>query len=135
MTRRLAVLFLAIIAAASVGFADLAWACSCLRFNTAAEQFARSDAVFRGRVARTERLGPHESVTTFVVTERLKGRLGQRVRVKHGTETGGACGVIFRPGQVAEVTAHRGQDGGWRTNSCSMPQHPWKEFRRAARRG
>jgi hypothetical protein len=135
MTRRLAVLFLAVTAAAAVGLADIAWACSCLRYNSAAEQLARSDAVFRGRVVRTERLGPGRAATTFVVVERLKGRLGQRVRVAHGTETGGACGVIFPRGQMAEVIAHRGGRGGWQTSSCSMPQHPWAEFRRAARRG
>ena len=133
MTRRLSVLFLALVAAFSVGLADLAWACSCVRFNTAAEQLARSDAVFRGRVVETRRLDGRRSVTTFVVVERLKGRVGRRVRVTHGTETGGACGVIFQRGQVRDLTAHRGEDGGWSTSSCSMPQHPWKEFRRAAR--
>lgn len=134
MTRRVAVLFAAALAAASASLAGAAWACSCVRFNTAGEQLARSDAVFRGRVEKTERLGPNRSATTFVVVERLKGRLGQRVRVVHGTETGGACGVIFRRGQIADLAAHRGQDGQWQTNSCSMPQHPWKEFRRAAGR-
>lgn len=135
MARRLAVLFAAVLAVAGLGLADLAWACSCLRFDTAAEQLARSDAVFRGRVVKTERLGPYRSATTFVVVEGLKGRLGRKVRVEHGTETGGACGVIFRRGQVRELAAYRTPDGRWNTNSCSMPQHPWAEFRRAARRG
>ncbi len=137
MSRRLAVLFVAVAvaAAASMGAAGLAWACSCVRFNTAEEQLARSDAVFRGRVVKTERLGSHRSATTFVVVERLKGRLGQRVEVRHGAETGGACGVVFRRGQVVELAAYRTPNGRWNTNSCSMPQHPWREFRRAAGRG
>lgn len=135
MTHRLAVLFAAVLAVAGLGLADFAWACSCLRFDTAAEQLARSDAVFRGRVVKTERLGPYRAATTFVVVEGLKGRLGRKVRVEHGTETGGACGVIFRRGQVRDLTAHRRPDGRWTTSSCAMPQHPWAEFRRAARRG
>ena len=57
------------------------------------------------------------------------------MRVVHGTETAAACGVIFRRGQVRELAAYRTPDGRWNTNSCSMPQHPWAEFRRAARRG
>jgi len=132
MTRRLAVLFLAVAAAGLVA-AEVAWACSCVRFNTAEEQLARSDAVFRGRVEKTERLGPNRAATTFVVVERLKGRLGQRVRVEHGTETGGACGVVFRRGQVRELAAYRTPNGRWNTNSCSMPQFAWKDMRRAAR--
>ena len=135
MTRRLAVLLLAVTAVFSVGLADLAWACSCLRYDSAAEQLRRSDAVFRGRVVETRRTGPDEAVTTFVVVERLKGRLPARVKVRHGTETGGACGVVFTRGQTVAVIVHRGQGGRWATSSCSMPQFPWAEMRRAARAG
>ena len=134
MTRRLTLLFLAVVASAGFALADVAWACSCIRFQSAAEQFARSDAVFRGRVVKTERTGPMQAVTTFEVVERLKGGVGRRVKVRHGTETGGACGVVFKRGQVAELTAHRGERGVWQTSSCARPQFDWAEFRRAAKK-
>jgi len=133
VTRRLTLLAAAVVATVSFGLAEVAWACSCIRFSSAAEQFERSEAVFRGRVLRTQRTGRYQSVTTFEVVEGLKGRLGGRVRVFHGTETGGACGVIFRRGQVVAVTANLMQDGRWSTSSCSMPQFEWQEFRRVAR--
>ena len=133
MPRRLAVLVAAVFALAALAAADLAHACSCLRFASAAEQLARSDAVFRGRVVKTERLGPQRAVTTFEVVEGLKGRVGRRVRVAHGTETGAGCGVAFKRGQVLGLTAHRGEGGRWETSSCSMTQYPWTEYRAAAR--
>ena len=39
-----------------------------------------------------------------------------------------------REEQVRELAAYRTPNGRWNTNSCSMPQHPWREFRQAARR-
>ena len=132
LARRLSVLVAAVLALASL--AEAAWACSCVRYRSAAEQLARADAVFRGRVVASERAGPQARVTTFEVVEGLKGRTGRRVRVRHGTETAAGCGVVFRRGQVVALTAHL-ERGRWTTSSCSMPQHPWAEFRRAARRG
>ena len=132
LARRLSVLVAAVLALASL--AEAAWACSCVRYRSAAEQLARADAVFRGRVVSSERVGRDERLTTFVVVERLKGRMGRTVRVRHGTETGAGCGVVFKRGQTVALTAHL-ERGRWTTSSCSMPQHPWAEFRRAARRG
>lgn len=124
----------AIAAVAVLAGAGVAEACSCLRFQSAAEQMQKADLVFEGRVIRTERIGRDRAATTFEVLDRLKGPMSRRLRVEHGTETGAGCGVAFKRGEIVGVTAHRTR-GGWATSSCEKPQFDWREFRRAAGRG
>lgn len=124
----------AAVAVAVLAAAGVAEACSCVRYGSAAEQFAKADAVFEGRVLRTERIGRDRAATTFEVLDRLKGKMTRRIRVEHGTETGAGCGVAFRRGEIVGVTAQRTRSG-WTTSSCARPQFDWVEFRRAAGRG
>ena len=132
MIRRLNVLLIALAAVFAAGLHDLALACDCIRYASAAEQLSRSEAVFRGRVVRSERTGDRRVTTTFAVVEPLKGGLGATVRVQHNPDNGGNCGVTFERGKVVEVAANRMRDGRWRTDACSMPQFDWAAFRRAA---
>ena len=123
-------LLAAAVAVAVLAAAGVAEACSCMRYNSAAEQIAASDAVFEGRVIRTERTGPDRAATTFEVLDTVKGKLTRRIRVEHDTETGAGCGVRFRRGEIVALTAHRVRRG-WTTSACSAIQHPWVEYRRA----
>lgn len=111
----------------------VAQACACPRFASAAEQLARSGAVFRARVLKVERLGDGRAVTTFAVAEALKGKLPRQVRVVHPTLGSATCGISFRRGEIVSLTADRSEDGGWSTGSCHLPQYHWDDFRRAAR--
>lgn len=117
-------------AIAVLAAAGAAEACSCMRYASAADQVAASDAVFEGRVIRTERTGRDRAATTFEVLDTVKGKLGRRIRVEHGTETAAGCGVRFRRGEIVALTAHRVRRA-WTTSACAAIQHPWVEYRRA----
>ncbi len=129
---RFAFLFAAVVVVAS-GIACAALACSCMRYGTAGEQLDQADAVFRARVVASRRLDAYEALTTFEVIESLKGPTG-RVEIRHETQVGGMCGIVFQPGEELALTAFKAADGSWRTNSCAIPQHPWTSFREAAGR-
>lgn len=133
MFNRSTLIALAVAVVGLLGLAGVAHACSCIRYASAAEQYAKADAVFEGRVVRTERVGRDRASTTFVVLDRLKGRMGRQIRVEHGTETGGACGVKFKRGEIVGLTVNR-ERNGWTTSSCAAIQYPWVEYRRAAGR-
>lgn len=117
--------------------ASATWACSCLRFNSAAEQYAQASLVFVGRADGREILhrdgGAPIGATRFVVERTLKGERQRVRRIVHGEDTGGMCGIRFRRGQTYLVIAYRSQ-GRWHTNSCSAPQFPQAEFERLAAR-
>ncbi|HYE41765.1 MAG TPA: hypothetical protein VEA15_00095 [Caulobacteraceae bacterium] len=132
ITRKLPAAVVAV-AVAVLAAAGVAEACSCMRYGSAAEQIAAADAVFEGRVVRTERSGRDRAATTFEVLDTVKGKLGRRVRVEHGTETAAGCGVRFRRGEIVALTAHRVR-GAWTTSSCAAIQHPWADYRRARNR-
>ena len=121
------------LALASPGLAVAAQACVCARFSSAAEQLARSDAVFRARVLKIERLGDGRAVTTFAVAEALKGRLPRQVRVTHPVLGAPSCGITFRSGEIVTLAADRAEDGSWSTGSCHLLQYRWDDFRRAVR--
>ena len=133
MFKRFNAVVLAAVAAAAFAVAGVAEACSCVRFGSAAEQYAKSDAVFEGRVVRIDRTGPERSATTFEVLDRLKGKMGRRIRVDHHSGSSASCGIQFKRGQIVTVTAQRTRNG-WTTSMCAKPQFEWREFRQAAGR-
>lgn len=136
MLGRIALVFVAALATGSFALPCPAVACSCFP-TSPAEDYARADAVFRGRVVRTAWVGPAGEVnrtgkTTFEVSETLKGRPAQRVTVQHGT-MGSACGVTFRAGDTVVVLAERDRAGTLRTEACLIhPRKDWEALRRAA---
>jgi hypothetical protein len=112
--------------------ASAALACSCVIFNSAAEQLARSDVAFRGRVIG-ERLDPvGGAVTSFRVVEAIKGRTARTVQVRHRVDSA-ACGLRFKAGSTVLVLAHRTPGERLETGLCSQPRFAVDEFRRAAR--
>ena len=117
--------------------ATTALACSCIRFKSAAEQYAKASLVFVGRADGREILnrdgGAPTAATRFVVQRTLKGERQRVRRVVHSEETAGMCGIRFRRGQTYLVIAYR-SEGRWHTNSCSAPQFPRAEFERLAAR-
>ena len=133
-------LFLPALVAASVLAASAAWACSCVRYESAAQQLAQADVMFTGRVvsATNHALGddhPESWVTTrFEVRRTIKGEAQAEQVVLHATDMGGNCGVQFVPGQDYTVIAHRRPDGALTTSSCSAPQFPLADYEQAARR-
>ncbi|NBB16447.1 hypothetical protein GVN21_13860 [Caulobacter sp. SLTY] len=118
--------------------ASAAWACSCVRYKSAAEQYAKGQLIFIGRADGREVLsrdgGPPPAATRFVVQRTLKGEPQKMRRIVHGEATGGMCGIRFQRGRTYLVIAYR-NEGRWRTNSCSAPQFPRAEFERLAQRG
>lgn len=116
--------------------AGAAWACSCVRFQSAAEQYAKAPLVFVGRADGREVLhrdgGAPSGATRFIVQKTLKGERQRVRRIVHG-ENDGMCGISFRRGQTYLVIAYR-NGGRWHTNSCSAPQFPRAEFERLAAR-
>ncbi|MCE3289492.1 MAG: hypothetical protein K0R83_1504 [Caulobacter sp.] len=117
--------------------ATTALACSCLRFKSAAEQYAKASLVFVGRADGREILnrdgGAPTAATRFVVQRTLKGERQRVRRIVHSEETAGMCGIRFRRGQTYLVIAYR-SEGRWHTNSCSAPQFSRAEFERLAAR-
>lgn len=132
-TSRVLLVALALVTAS----ATAAWACSCVRFNSAREQFDKAQLVFVGRAEGRELTGRDggqpAAVTRFVVQRTLKGPRERVRRIAHSEETAGMCGIRFQRGRTYLVIAYRG-DVRWHTNSCSAPQFPRAEFERLAAR-
>jgi hypothetical protein len=113
-----------------------AHACSCLPQVSLRDHIQGVSVIFIGTPIRAERHWFDRGVTTtFEVIERLKGPSVHRVRVEHGDDIGGACGVIFEPGRRHLVFAY---DIGWwslGTDSCTMAtQFSEDQYRAALRR-
>lgn len=107
-----------------------AFACSCVRYPTAAAQLQNAEAMFVGRAdgtATREVEGMQLGTTRFTVVRTLKGRPQVVQSVDHGTDMGGMCGVTFQPGRTYTIIAsvHRGR---LQTSSCSRPQFPIQEY-------
>lgn len=116
------------VASASALAAGAAWACSCMRFDSAAEQLAQADVMFVGRVLDTTETAPQQATTRFEVVSTLKGSVHDTVEIRHTVNDGGAaCGVQFEVGQTAPVIAYE-TDGRLHTNLCSMPQFPLQDY-------
>ncbi len=115
-------------AMASTLVAGAAWACSCIRFDSAADQFAQAEVMLVGRVLSTVETSPQQAVTRFEVLRGLKGPHAGVVEIRHTVNDGGAaCGVQFEIGQTTPVIAFE-SDGHLQTNLCSMPQFPLQDF-------
>lgn len=133
MTNRSTFARVFVLASAGALAAGVAQACTvCPDFASAAEQLAKSDAVFRARVLKVERLDGGRSATTFVVAEALKGKLPRQVRMIHTTLGAGECGIAFRRGDTVVLSAYR-TEAGWSTGACHKLQFTWREFRQAGR--
>lgn len=121
-------LLIAAAVAASALAAGAAWACSCIRYNSAAEQLAQADVMFVGRVIGTAELEPGQAETRFEVVRTLKGQTSRETEVGHTINDGGAaCGVEFDVGETVAVIAYV-REGRLQTNLCSMPQFPLQDY-------
>jgi len=110
-----------------IALPSVSHACSCAR-QTLAQQAERAAVIFIGRSLGTEKASRFERVTTFRVTETLKGGRASTRRVVHAEGDGGNCGVSFRRGARTLVLTYRA-DGKLQTNLCAMPQGSEAEFR------
>ena len=96
-----------------------AHACSCARSPTAEGILASAAAVFTGTVRAVGTTAPHQSVTTFVVTEAFKGvRPGEIVDVHHHSGSPAACGVTFEYGRSYTLSAAMDR-GALHASQCS----------------
>ena len=129
---RLASIAAALGASTLVAAAGAALACTCVPHASAAEQLADADLLFKGTVVEERVEGRVSAVTTFTVTEVIKGPAMRRVRLNHPLDEA-ACGVRFRAGTQVLVFAHRAPDGTLNTGLCSRPRFPEAEYRAAAR--
>ncbi|MGE3366873.1 MAG: hypothetical protein AB7I34_25915 [Rhizobiaceae bacterium] len=93
-----------------------------------ADQAQRAAVIFVGRSLGTTKAGRFERVTTFRVSETLKGNRSPIRQVFHAQDDGGNCGVSFPRGKRTLVLTYRA-DGKLRTNLCAMPQGSEAEFR------
>lgn len=111
--------------------ASAAFACSCIRHESAAAHIAESDLVFRGRALDETGAGVGTASTRFQTLEVLKGRAGRIVRVRHQID-GAGCGVRFRRGATVMVFGNRATDGAMWTSLCSSASFSDNDYRRAA---
>lgn len=96
-----------------------ALACSCSR-PPASSLWENAGAAFIGIARGTRPVGNGESVTTFEVTEELKGvQYGETVAIRHPSGSSASCGVQFAPGSTHTLAAFS-RDGALSTNLCSI---------------
>jgi hypothetical protein len=127
-------ILLALIAAAIVTTSGVAYACSCVAYNSAAEHAAQVDVVFIGRVVGTQPARANELLTTFEVIEPLKlpSGFGERhVQIYHSSAGDASCGISFEPNAELIVAAYIDRDDNLGTNSCTAPRWPAEDYRRA----
>lgn len=131
--------------------AGTATACSCVRYDSAAEQMQDADVVFIGRwISTRPRVGgpifsrPGEYVaSTLQVVRMLRGPVAETIVVHHPLRNDGSCGFEFReflrdgttrPLTVPIIVLARYSVGELETNVCAMPRFPTGDYVRAARR-
>lgn len=130
-------LFLSALAAASALAATAAWACSCVRYDSAAQQLAEADVMFVGRLTSfsNHAMGddyPHAMhMARFEVRRTIKGEALPTRAVMHATDAA-MCGVRFAARRDYAILA-RVQDGVLTTSACHAPQFPLADYERAAR--
>lgn len=96
-----------------------AYACSCVIPGTPEEELEKSDAVFRGEVAKIESADYGYDVT-ILVTEILKGLEENTIATYvHTGMGGGDCGFNFEEGKVYLVYASL-VEGEYEVYSCSL---------------
>jgi hypothetical protein len=127
---------LAALVAVSALAAGAAWACSCVRYDSAAQQLAEADVMFVGRMTSfsNHAMGddyPHAMhMARFAVSRTIKGEALPVRAVMHAVD-GPMCGVRFTPDRDYTILA-RLQDGVLTTSACSAPQFPLADYERAA---
>ena len=89
---RIAAIFATTVALTSISAS--AFACSCMR-QTPEDQARMSQSIFVGVPVRTQSMGGRERMTTFRVTDSLKGK-GLVQYIYHLENDGGNCGVSSR---------------------------------------
>lgn len=118
-----------LIAAASAGAAI---ACSCVRYESAEEQFGKAEIAFVGTVEdETFSEASYLASTRFSVVKTLKGPAVATRTIVHSRDDGGNCGINYQPGQTVLVFAYEHR-GALTTSSCSAPQFPLADFERLA---
>lgn len=97
------------------------FACSCLAPGSPAEELAKSQAVFAGKVVeRTPNVvdGANPVMVTFEVSQAWKGAPNKTVRVTTPGSSA-SCGVDLTPGQEYLVYAGSDEAGGLQVTLCS----------------
>ena len=135
----------------SLGVAPAAHACSCMQYQSAADQAEAADIIFVGHVVDAgpardtrgfwQRLSDwsnghkpvRDEITTFQVDQAIKGDVDGDLSIRHLPGVHGAtCGVSFPKGQEVTVLAYARSDGQITTSLCSWPQFTADEFRETA---
>ena len=133
---RVPVLLPALVAVATLA-GGAAWACSCVRYDSAAQQLAEADVMFVGRMTSfsNHAMGddhPHAMhMTRFEVRRTIKGEALPTRAVMHAVDEA-MCGVRFSADRDYTILA-RLQDGVLTTSACNAPQFPLADYERAAR--
>jgi len=128
---------LAALVAVSTLAAGAARACSCVRYDSAAQQLAEADVMFVGRMTSfsNHAMGDDHShamhMARFEVSRTIKGEALPTRAVMHAVDTA-MCGVRFAADRDHAILA-RLQDGVLTTSACNAPQFPIAEYERAAR--
>lgn len=127
MLKTAAVAFAALLASAAT-----ALACSCMPYRDAAAHLAETDVAFIGVAVKTQRadFNTKDRVTTFRVTETLKGAPATTIRIRHEISDGGNCGIIFPRNTPLMVFAHD-YNGTLATSMCSAPRFGEEAYRAA----
>jgi len=114
--------------------ASAALACSCVAYRDAEAHLAEVDVAFVGVAVKTTRaaLGSRERVTTFRVSEALKGAPARTIRVRHEIGDGGNCGISFPRNTPLLVLAYN-YNGRLATSMCSAPRFGEEAYRAAVR--
>lgn len=114
--------------------AAAALACSCVGYRDAAAQLAETDVAFIGVAVKTQRadLRTRDRITTFRVSETLKGAHVRTVRVRHEIGDGANCGITFPRNTPLLVLAHA-YNGALTTSMCSAPRFGEEAYRAAVR--
>lgn len=119
------------IALAFAAFAGDALACSCERFRDAASQLARAELAVLARAEWSKpdprAAGSNRQVTRFQVLRTIKGEARAVWEITHGVD-GGACGVVFKPGEEYLVLAEPFQ-GQMATMQCLRPFFPIADYK------
>ena len=128
-----------------------AWACSCMRSDSAAAQAENADLVFVGQVLHSglerdtrtlmQRIRDIASgrgeplpntVTTFQISELLKGEADRDVSLVHlDGRYSATCGIDFARRTQVLVLAYARAEGGYGSSLCHAPQFPIDDFRTA----
>ena len=135
-------------------FSGSAFACSCMRAESAADQMASADIVFEGRVINVKQEREYrsffhriqtwfgfnddfiftEETTTFEVVRTVKGESGPTVKFRHTPGSQGSmCGVSFPKETDVLIIGYQDDDGLYSTSLCTLPQFPIEDFVAAKR--